>query len=38
MMQGKVEDGVPEDTVIDRLVRRFNLNEKKAKQYYRMYS
>ena len=37
-VEDKIEDGIPEETIIDRLVRRFNLNEKKAKQYYRMYS
>lgn len=37
-VQDKIEDGVSEETIIDKLIRRFQLDEKKAKQYYRMYS
>ena len=37
-VEDKIEDGIPEETVIDRLVKRFHLDKKKAKQYYKMYS
>ena len=34
-VQDKIEDGIPEEIVIDKLIKRFGIGEKEARKHYR---